>query len=173
MSRSALPRSDWLGCGSGKAGASSGGLQIWEGYTGAEATAFKHLLAEWNKAHPTEKVTSLYVNNDNSLPKLLTAVKGGSQPDIAYVYGSWAPNVAQIPQVVNLTKVVQQPKVNWNRLLGRRARRSDRQRRGHRHSRAGRQPGGRLQQDALRQLPASSRLARTGPGASSRLTPRR
>jgi multiple sugar transport system substrate-binding protein len=102
------------GCGSGNAGTSSGGLQIWEGYTGAEAKAFAHLLAEWNKAHPTEKVTSLYVNNDDSLPKLLTAVKAGSQPDIAYVYGSWAPNIAQIPQVVNLTKVVQQPKVDWN-----------------------------------------------------------
>ena len=103
------------GCGTGSSGGGSGGgLQIWEGYTGAEATAFKHLLAEWNKAHPTEKVSFLYVNNDNSLPKLLTAVKGGSQPDIAYVYGSWAPNIAQIPQVVNLTKVVQQPKVNWN-----------------------------------------------------------
>ena len=101
-------------CGSGSAGSSSGGLQIWEGYTGAEAKAFAHLLAEWNAKHPSEKVTSLYVNNDDSLPKLLTAVKGGSQPDIAYVYGSWAPNVAQIPQVVNLTKVVQQPGVNWN-----------------------------------------------------------
>jgi multiple sugar transport system substrate-binding protein len=103
-------------CGTGSTGtaSASGGLQIWEGYTGAEAKAFAHLLAEWNKAHPTQKVTSLYVNNDNSLPKLLTAVKGGSQPDIAYVYGSWAPNIAQIPQVVNLTKVVQQPGVNWN-----------------------------------------------------------
>jgi multiple sugar transport system substrate-binding protein len=103
-------------CGSGSSGAASGSanLQIWEGYTGAEAKAFAHLLAEWNKAHPTEKVTSLYVDNDDSLPKLLTAVKGGSQPDIAYVYGSWAPNVAQIPQVVNLTKVVQQPGVNWS-----------------------------------------------------------
>jgi multiple sugar transport system substrate-binding protein len=99
-------------CGSGSAGTSTG-LQIWEGYTGAEAKAFAHLLKEWNAAHPSEKVTSLYVNNDNSLPKLLTAVKGGSQPDIAYVYGSWAPNVARIPQVVNLTKVVQQPGVNW------------------------------------------------------------
>src|SRR5580698_1153026 len=110
---SALVAFGLAACGSGSAGTSSG-LQIWEGYTGAEATAFKHLLAEWNKAHPTEKVTSLYVDNDYSLPKLLTAVKGGSQPDIAYVYGSWAPNVAQIPQVVNLTKVVQQPGVNWN-----------------------------------------------------------
>jgi len=101
-------------CGTGSGGSASGSLQIWEGYTGVEATVFKHLLSEWNKAHPSEKVTSLFVNNDNSLPKLLTAVKGGSQPDIAYVYGSWAPNVAQIPQVVNLTKVVQQPSVKWD-----------------------------------------------------------
>jgi len=100
-------------CGSGGGSSASTGLQIWEGYTGAEATAFKHLLSEWNAAHPSEKVTYLFVNNDNSLPKLLTAVRGGSQPDIAYVYGSWAPNVAQIPQVVNLTQVVQRSGVNW------------------------------------------------------------
>jgi multiple sugar transport system substrate-binding protein len=101
-------------CGAGSGGSTSTGLQIWEGYTGAEATAFKHLLGVWNKSHPTEKVSFLYVNNDDSLPKLLTAVRGGSQPDIAYVYGSWAPNIAQIPQVVNLTKVVQEPGVNWS-----------------------------------------------------------
>jgi multiple sugar transport system substrate-binding protein len=101
-------------CGSGTPNSTAGGLQIWQGYTGAELKAFNHLLAVWNKAHPTEKVTSLFVNNDSSLPKLLTAVKGGSQPDIAYVYGSWAPNIAQIPQVVNLTKVVQGPGVNWS-----------------------------------------------------------
>jgi multiple sugar transport system substrate-binding protein len=94
--------------------ASSPGLTIWEGYTGAEATAFKHLLGVWNKAHPTEQVTSLYVDNDDSLQKVLTAVRGGSLPDIAYLYGSWAPNVAEIPQVVNLTKVVQRPGVNWS-----------------------------------------------------------
>ena len=101
-------------CGSGTPNSTAGGLQIWQGYTGPELKAFNHLLAVWNKAHPTEKVTSLFVNNDNSLPKLLTAVKGGSQPDIAYVYGSWAPNIAQIPQVVNLTKVVAQPRVDWS-----------------------------------------------------------
>jgi len=112
---SALLVAGLTACGAGSSGGSaSGSLEIWEGYTGTEAQAFKHLLSEWNKAHPSEKVTSLFVNNDNSLPKLLTAVKGGSQPDIAYVYGSWAPNVAQIPQVVNLTKVVQQPSVKWD-----------------------------------------------------------
>jgi multiple sugar transport system substrate-binding protein len=45
---------------------------------------------------------------------VLTAVRGGSPPDIAYLYGSWAPNVAEIPQVVNLTQVVKRPGVNWD-----------------------------------------------------------
>ena len=89
-------------------------ISIWEGWTGAEAKAFAHLVSVYQKQNPGTKVSSLYVNNDNSLQKVLTAVRGGSAPDIAYLYGSWAPNVAQIPQVVNLTKVVQQPGVNWN-----------------------------------------------------------
>ena len=87
---------------------------IWEGWTGAEAKTFAHLVTEYQNQHPGLKVSSLYVNNDNTLQKVLTAVRGGSPPDIAYLYGSWAPNVAQIPQVVNLTKVVQRPGVNWN-----------------------------------------------------------
>ena len=57
---------------------------------------------------------TLFVNSDDTLQKVLTAVKGGSPPDIAYLYGSWAPNVAQIPQVVDLTQVVKQASVNWN-----------------------------------------------------------
>jgi multiple sugar transport system substrate-binding protein len=104
------------GCGSDGAGSGggSGPIQIWEGWTGAEAKAFAHLVAEYQAQHPGQKVSTLYVNNDNTLQKVLTAVRGGSQPDIAYLYGSWAPNVAQIPQVVNLTQVVAQSGVNWN-----------------------------------------------------------
>jgi multiple sugar transport system substrate-binding protein len=104
-------------CGSdASSGGSSGGttISIWNGYTQTEAKAFAHLVSVYNKAHPGTTVNSLYVNNDNTLQKVLTAVRGGSPPDIAYLYGSWAPNVAQIPQVVNLTKVVQRPGVNWN-----------------------------------------------------------
>jgi multiple sugar transport system substrate-binding protein len=104
------------GCGtdSGGSGGGSDAIQIWEGYAGAGATAFAHLVAEYQAQHPGQKVSSLYVNNDNTLQKVLTAVRGGSPPDIAYLYGSWAPNVAQIPQVVNLTQVVRRPGVNWN-----------------------------------------------------------
>jgi multiple sugar transport system substrate-binding protein len=105
------------GCGTdsnsnGSSGASS--IQIWEGWTGTEAKTWTHLISVYEHSHPGQKVSSLYVNNDDTLTKVLTAVRGGSPPDIAYLYGSWAPNVAQIPQVVNLTKVVQRPGVNWN-----------------------------------------------------------
>jgi|SRR5450755_857674 multiple sugar transport system substrate-binding protein len=89
-------------------------VQIWEGYTAAEAKAFAHLIAEYEQQNPGQKVSSLYVNNDDTLQKVLTAVRGGSPPDIAYLYGSWAPNVAQIPQVVNLSTVVKKPGVTWN-----------------------------------------------------------
>ena len=105
------------GCGTdagGGSSASSGSIQIWEGWTGEEATAYNHLVAEYQAEHPGVKVSSFYVNNDDTLQKVLTAVRGGSTPDIAYLYGSWAPNVAQIPQVVNLTQVVKQPGVNWD-----------------------------------------------------------
>jgi multiple sugar transport system substrate-binding protein len=104
------------GCGSGNAGgssASSGPIQIWEGFTGAEAKTFAHMVSQYEAQHPGQKVSSLFVNNDNTLQKVLTAVRGGSAPDIAYLYGSWAPNVAEIPQVVNLTQVVKQPGVDW------------------------------------------------------------
>jgi multiple sugar transport system substrate-binding protein len=105
---------DANGGGSSSSGSSSSStIQIWEGWTGQEAKTFSHLVSEYEAQHPGQKVQSLYVNNDDTLQKVLTAVKGGSPPDIAYLYGSWAPNVAQIPQVVDLTKVVQQAGANW------------------------------------------------------------
>jgi len=104
-------------CGSDNGTSSSGGkvtIQIWEGYTGVEATTFTHIVKQYEAANPGVVVEVLTVNNDDTLTKVQTAVAGGSPPDIAYLYGSWAPNVAQISQVVNLTKVVQGPGVNWN-----------------------------------------------------------
>src|SRR6266568_1752551 len=101
------------GAGSGESG-SGKSISIWEGYTGAEQKEFTHLVSVYEKANPGVKISVLQVNNDNTLQKVLAAVRGGTQPDIAYLYGSWAPNVAKIPQVVNLTKVVSKPSVDWN-----------------------------------------------------------
>ncbi len=104
------------GCGTDSTSSSSGGsttIQVWEGYTQVEAKAFAQLVSQYEATHPGQKVNTLFVNSDNALQKVLTAVRGGSPPDIAYLYGSWAPNVAQIPSVVNLTQVVKQSGVNW------------------------------------------------------------
>jgi multiple sugar transport system substrate-binding protein len=103
-------------CGSGSGATAGGGksIQIWEGYTGAEAKAFAHLVAEYQATHPGVKVSSLFVTNDNTLQKVQTAVAGGNPPDIAYLYGSWAPNVAKLSGVVTLTNVVKQAGVKWN-----------------------------------------------------------
>ncbi len=111
----ALAAAGLAACGAGSGGSGSGkSISIWEGYTGAEQQEFTRLVAAYEKANPGVKVNVLQVNNDNTLQKVLTAVRGGTQPDIAYLYGSWAPNIAKIPQVVNLTKVVSKPSVNWN-----------------------------------------------------------
>jgi multiple sugar transport system substrate-binding protein len=102
-------------CGSANGSSGGGGksISIWDGYSGPEARAFAHLAAEYRRRTGVS-VSTLYVNNDDTLEKVLTAVRGGSPPDIAYLYGSWAPYVAQIPQVVNLTQVVRRPGVNWD-----------------------------------------------------------
>src|SRR6266571_727552 len=66
-------------CGAGSGGSGSGkSISIWEGYTGAEQTKFKHLVAAYEKANPGVSISVLYVNNDNTLQKVLTSVRGGT-----------------------------------------------------------------------------------------------
>ncbi len=77
-------------CGTDSTSGSGGGgaIQIWAGYTGAEAKTFAHLVSEYRRQHHGQRISTLFVNNDDSLQKVLTAVRGGSPPDIAYLYGS-------------------------------------------------------------------------------------
>ena len=70
-------------CGSDASNGGSGGgtsISIWEGWTGAEAKTFTHLVGVYQKQNPGTTISSLYVNNDNTLQKVLTAVRGGSPP---------------------------------------------------------------------------------------------
>jgi multiple sugar transport system substrate-binding protein len=107
--------------GGAKSGSSTGSgghttITLWEGYTEVEATSIKALAAEFNKTHPSITVNvQFYGNNDYALQKVLAAIAGGKPPDISYLYGSWAPNIATNPQVVSLNKLIaQDPSVNWN-----------------------------------------------------------
>ncbi|VEG52272.1 extracellular solute-binding protein family 1 [Mycolicibacterium aurum] len=101
-------------CGGG--GSSSGPVEIavWHGYQDTEGEVFKSLIEQYNKENPDVKVNELYSSNDLVLQKVLTAVRGGSAPDVAYMFGSWSPNIAQIPQVVDMADEVSKPDWQWD-----------------------------------------------------------
>lgn len=103
-------------CGGGGGSSSSGPTEIsvWHGYQDTEGTVFKSLIDGYNSEHPDVKVNELYSSNDLVLQKVLTAVRGDSAPDVAYMFGSWSPNIAQIPKLVDMTPEVSQPDWKWD-----------------------------------------------------------
>ena len=114
------------GCGGGKSSSSSSSsstapkghvnIVVWHGYTDAEATAINKLAAEFNRTHPNITVTPHFNgSNDFALQKVLTAIAGGKPPDLAYLYGSWAANIAKSPKTVDLNQFVKKdPSFNLN-----------------------------------------------------------
>jgi multiple sugar transport system substrate-binding protein len=90
---------------------------LWHGYTDYEAKAINNAVATYDKAHPRVHVTAqFYGNADYALQKVLTAIAGGKYPDIAYLYGSWAANIAKSSKVLNLTRMVKQPSFRYSDL---------------------------------------------------------
>jgi multiple sugar transport system substrate-binding protein len=105
------------GCGGGSS--SSGGtvnITLWHGYVDVEGRALSAAAKRFNATHPKIHVTvQNYGNADYALQKVLTAIRGGSYPDAAYLYGSWAANIARSPTAVDLTGMIQDdPSINWN-----------------------------------------------------------
>ena len=94
----------------------AGRPRSWSGTatTDAQGKNFTALIDQYNKEHPDVEVTQLVSSSDLVLQKVLTAVRGGTPPDVAYMFGSWAPNIAKIPQVVDMTPYVKQPAWNWD-----------------------------------------------------------
>ncbi len=112
------------GSGGSASSATSNGvvnLVLWMGYTppppasqGAEYESLKGLVADFTKLHPKIHIKMEYVDNDYALQKVTVALQGGEQPDISYQYGTNMPQIAQAPEVVNLTKIIKQPAFGWN-----------------------------------------------------------
>ena len=103
------------GCGGGDS--ESGGktkVVVWNGYEDAQGKNLTALIAQYNKDHPDVDVTQLVSSSDRVLQKVLTAVRGGSPPDVAYMFGSWSPNIAKIPQVVDMSSYVDDPDWKWD-----------------------------------------------------------
>ena len=105
-------------CGGGS-GSSSGGrvnIVLWHGYVDTEGKAINAAAAKFNAGHPKIHITvQNYGNSDYALQKVLTAIRGGHYPDIVYLYGSWAANVAQTPHAVDLAPMIKSdPSIDWN-----------------------------------------------------------
>ncbi|MDF2585423.1 MAG: transporter substrate-binding protein [Mycobacterium sp.] len=102
-------------CGGG-GGDDAGGkteVVVWHGYADAQGDNFTALIDRYNKEHPDVNVTQLVTNSDLVLQKILTAVRGGTPPDVAYMFGSWSPNIAEISEVVDMKDHVSQPGWDW------------------------------------------------------------
>jgi multiple sugar transport system substrate-binding protein len=105
------------GCGGGDDSGGAGGrtkVVVWDGYEDAQGKNLTALIAQYNKEHPDVEVTQLVSSSDRVLQKVLTAVRGGSPPDVAYMFGSWSPNIAKIPQVVDMSQYVDDPSWKWD-----------------------------------------------------------
>jgi multiple sugar transport system substrate-binding protein len=95
-------------------------LVMWMGFTppppqpAAEYETLKKLVAKFSQQHPKIHIRMQYVNSDFALQKATVALQGGQQPDISYQYGTNMPQLAQTPQLVNLTQDMKQPKYGWN-----------------------------------------------------------
>jgi multiple sugar transport system substrate-binding protein len=103
------------GCGGGGSGGSGKTkVVVWDGYEDAQGRNLTALIDQYNSDHPDVDVTQLVSSSDRVLQKVLTAVRGGTPPDVAYMFGSWSPNIAKIPQVVDMSSYVQDPAWHWN-----------------------------------------------------------
>ena len=107
------------GCGGSGSGSSNGGrvnVVLWHGYIDIEGNALADAAKRFNATHPKIHVTvQNYGNADYALQKVLTAIRGGSYPDIVYLYGSWAANMARTPRAVDLAPLIKaDPSINWD-----------------------------------------------------------
>lgn len=106
------------GCGGGGQKQEAGGpveITIWHGQEDVSAKSIEKLVARFNQSHPDIKVNteSGGATADGMLPKITAALTSDAYPDIAYLYGSWAPNIARNPKTADLTELVKDPAVKW------------------------------------------------------------
>jgi ABC-type glycerol-3-phosphate transport system substrate-binding protein len=110
------------GCSSSGNSPSSGNksgtvtIQFWTAQSGIDEHVMQRLVKAFNSSHPHIVVqeNSGGTSTGDLLPKVTTAIAAGTAPDIAYIYGSYAANIAQSGKTVNLANQINQPGFNWN-----------------------------------------------------------
>ena len=93
-------------------------IQFWHAQTETAATVMQRLVAAFNASHPNIVVqaSSGGTSTGDLLPKVTTAIAAGTYPDVAYIYGSYAANIAQSGKTVNLANRINEPGFDWNDL---------------------------------------------------------
>ncbi|MER5326633.1 ABC transporter substrate-binding protein [Streptosporangium roseum] len=90
-------------------------ITIWHGQEDESAKSIEKLVARFNQTHRDVRVRteSGGATADGMLPKITAALTSDAYPDIAYLYGSWAANIARSPKVADLSEHVKDPAVGW------------------------------------------------------------
>jgi multiple sugar transport system substrate-binding protein len=90
---------------------------FWHGQTDLSQKAIHKLVGQFNKTHPGIVVRDqLGSSTDEMVQKLQAVIGSDNYPDIAYVYGSDVPNVAQSSKVVDISKDIKATGFDWNSL---------------------------------------------------------
>ena len=80
---------------------------LWHGFTDFEAKTLEAQIAKFNASQSGVRVKAqFYGDADFGLQKVLTAISGGKYPDIAFLFGSEAANIAKSSKTLDLTKRV-------------------------------------------------------------------
>jgi multiple sugar transport system substrate-binding protein len=89
-------------------------IVLWHGFMDYEATSLKAQIDKFNRSQSSVRVKAqFYGDAEYGLQKVLTAISGGKYPDISFLYGSYAANIAKSPKTLDLTKRVHEPGFNY------------------------------------------------------------
>ena len=91
-------------------------IQFWHAQTPPTDKVMQGLVNSFNASHPhiVVQASSGGTATGDLLPKVTTALAAGTAPDVAYIYGSYAANIAQSGKTVNLKNIIHSPGYNWN-----------------------------------------------------------
>src|SRR6516225_9508658 len=91
-------------------------IQWWHAQTPPTDKVMQQLANSFNASHPhiVVQASSGGTSTGDLLPKVTTALAAGTAPDVAYIYGSYAANIAQSGKTVNLKNIIHTPNYNWN-----------------------------------------------------------
>ncbi len=93
-------------------------ITVWHGQSADAAKVMADLAAAYTKLHPnvTVKVTAGAGNTDDLKQKIAAGFVSDTFPDVSYIYGSWAGELAGSGHGLDVSEWVKDPKVGWDEL---------------------------------------------------------